>query len=63
MVPMGNPYQMGGYQSMPQPYPGGSPYLLNQYMGGPYGPFSLNIMLPLNQNPFVNAYLPFLATL
>lgn len=25
MVPMGNPYQMGGYQSMPQPYLGSYP--------------------------------------
>ena len=34
MVPMGNPYQMGGYQSMPQPYRSGYPYPPNQYMGG-----------------------------
>jgi len=62
-LPMGNPYQMGGYQSMPPPYPGSSSYPPNQYMGGPYGPFSLNTMSPFNQNSFVNTPLTFLATL
>ena len=32
-------------------------------MGGPYGPFGLNTLSPLNQNPFVRTQLPFLATL
>ena len=32
-------------------------------MGGAYGPFNLNTMSPLNQNPFANTQLPFLATL
>ena len=32
-VPIGNPYQMGGYQSMPPPYPRSSPYPPNQYTG------------------------------
>jgi hypothetical protein len=63
MVPMGNLYPTGGYQSMPQPYPGSSPYPPNQYVGGPYGPFGLNTMSPLNQNSFVKTQLPFLATL
>ena len=62
-VPMGNPYHMGGYQSMPQPYLGSYPYPPNQYMGGPYGPFGLNSMSPFNQNSFRNTPLPFLATL
>jgi hypothetical protein len=35
----------------------------SQYMGGPYGPFGLNMPLPLDQNPFVNTQFPFLATL
>ena len=26
LIPMGNLYQMGGYQSMPQPYLGSYPY-------------------------------------
>lgn len=32
-------------------------------MGGPYGTSSLNMPLPLDQNPFSNPQLPFLATL
>ena len=63
MVPMGNPYQMGGSQSLPQPYLNGNPYSPNQYIGGPDGLFDLNTMLPLNHNPFVNTQLPFLDTL
>lgn len=47
-VPMGNPYKMGKYQAMPQPYLGSYPYPPNQYMGGPYGPFGLNSMSPFN---------------
>ena len=62
-VPMGNPYQMGGYQPMPQPYPRSSPYPPNQYIEGGYGPFHLNTISPLNQNPFLSTQLPFLATL
>lgn len=63
MIPMRNTYQMGGYQPMEHSYQGGYPYPLNQYMVGPYGLSSLNTMLPLNQSPFVNTQLPFLATL
>jgi hypothetical protein len=63
MVPMGNPYPTAGYTSFPQPYSGSYPYPPNHYMGGPYGPFSLNTTSPLNQNPFVSTPLPFLVTL
>ena len=60
---MGNLYQMGGYTSFPQPYPSSYPYPPNRYMGGPYGPFSLNTMSSLNQNLFASTQLPFLSTL
>ena len=63
MVVMGTLYQMGGYPYLSQPYPGSYPYPPNQYMGGPYGSFSLNTMSPLNQNPFENTQLPFFTTL
>jgi hypothetical protein len=63
MVPIGNPYQMGGYKSMPPPYLGSSPYPPKQYIGGPNGPFGINTMSPLNHNSFVNTPLPFFATL
>ena len=35
----------------------------NPYMGGAYGPFGLNMALPLYQNSFSNTKFPFLATL
>ena len=34
MVPMGNPYPIGGYQFIPQSYLGGYPYPPNKYMVG-----------------------------
>ena len=63
ILSIGNLYQMGGYQTMPQAYPGSYPYNLNQYMGGAYGLVNNTFMPPFNQTLFVNTPLPFLATL
>ena len=63
MIPMGNPYQMGGYQPMAHSYQGRYPFPPNQYMGGPYGLFGLNNRFPLNHNLSSNTQLPFIATL
>ena len=65
MVPMGNPYPIGGYQFIPQSYLGSYHYPPNKYMlgGGAYGSFGLYTMSFLNHNPFANTQLPFLDTL
>lgn len=60
ILPMGNPYQVGGYEPMGNPFQ--ERYQYNQYMGGKYGASSQNTMLPLNQNPFTNNQFSFIVT-
>jgi hypothetical protein len=62
-MPMGNPYHGGGFNPLVNPYQGCYFPVITQYMGGPYGPFGLNMSLPLDRNSFTNTQLTFLATL
>ena len=50
------PLVMFGNKATPRgsSYRGIHPYTPNLYMGGPYGPSSLNMPLPLEHSPFIS---------